>query len=204
VAGPSSHMWYVRAAGGVWGPYPEARVAGFVAEGRVRAETPISPWAEGPFTPAAANPEFHLLFAKAAQSPRPEAPAPVTAVPRPAAAERPEPSATPAPREATPGTGPLRILVIWAAVDPERLPAFHAVLGGLGAGVTVQPGLWLVQARAAPAAVRNALSRRLAAADQLLVVEATLDQAAWFNLPRDRDIRALWRATTGLTVALPA
>jgi hypothetical protein len=202
VAASPSHMWYVRAAGGVWGPYPEARVAGFVAEGRVRAETPLSPWAEGPFTPAAVNPEFRPLFASvAAQAPRSEA----VAAARPVAAVR-EPQSRPAEasQDPAPATGPARILVIWAEVAAERLPAFHAVLGGLGAGVTIQPGLWLVQARAAPAAVRNALSRRLAAADQLLVVEATLDQTAWFNLPRDRDIRTLWRATAGLGAARPA
>ena len=54
----------------MWGPYPEGRIAGFVAERRVGPATPLSPWASGPFQPAAANPEFTPLFTAA------EAPAP--------------------------------------------------------------------------------------------------------------------------------
>jgi hypothetical protein len=44
------------------------------------------------------------------------------------------------------------------------------------------------------AGFRNVLSRRFRAGDTLLVVEAGLEQAAWFNLDQaeERRLRALW------------
>ena len=58
----------------------------------------------------------------------------------------------------------------------------------------IRPGVWLLRAAMTPSALRNALSRRLGAADVLLVVEAPLAQAAWFNLDgeADRALRSLW------------
>ena len=202
---PSSHMWYVKAAGGVWGPYPEAQIAGFVAEGRVSAATPVSPWAAGPFQPAAGNPEFKPLFE----------PAPPVAAPRPAprsvgSAALAIGSATTATRSAAldprqsvetlpaalVDSGPARPVLVWAQLSATSAPNFLAILGAAGAGVTIRPGLWLVQARTNAATLRNLLSRRLGPADALLVIEAPLEQVAWFNLDpaRDRELRRLWSA----------
>ena len=60
--------------------------------------------------------------------------------------------------------------------------------------MAIRPGLWLVQARTNASTLRNLLSRRLGEADALLVVEAPLEQAAWFNLEpaRDRELRRMW------------
>lgn len=187
MAASSSHMWYVRAAGGVWGPYPEARIAAFAAEGRVRADTPLSPWADGPFAPAQGNAEFQTLFAAEPAPLAPEARAPAA---EPVLLAPAEPvRATPEP---APASGPVRAVLVWAQIETSRIADFHAALAAIGPGVTVRPGLWLVQARAGPAALRNHLSRRLGPADALLVVEAPLEQAAWFNIKGDRELRALW------------
>ena len=180
MAAPPSHMWYVKAAGGVWGPYPEARLAGFVAEGRVTADTPVSPWAEGPFAPASATPEFASQLQ-----------------PGPAEVEAPEPAqppaATPAPSPRA-ATGPSRPLLVFAAVAAESAPGFHAALVAAGSGMAIRSGLWLVRTQEGAAALRNRLSRGLGPADALLVVEAPLEHAAWFNLEpaRDRELRRLW------------
>lgn len=177
-----SHMWYVRAAEGVWGPYPESRIAAFVAEGRVAGETPLSPWAAGPFTPAKANAEFAAFF-----EPRPAhaAPAQPRAAPSPAA---------PLQAPEAPADGPRRPVLVLAEIGEASAPGFHAALAAMGPGVTIRPGLWLVLSGEGAAALRNRLSRRLGAADTLLVVEAPLEQAAWFNLEpaRDRELRRLW------------
>ena len=78
-----------------------------------------------------------------------------------------------------------------ASVAPA---AFQAALGRLGRCAQVRPGLWLLRAPIGAAALRNMLSSRLAASDTLLVVEAPLDHAAWFNLApsSDRELRRLW------------
>ncbi len=202
MAAPSSHMWYVKAAGGVWGPYPEARIAGFVDEGRVSATTPVSPWSAGPFQPAASNAEFKPLFE---QADRAEArpPAPVArgggVAARVASAVLPERDVEPAPAVLA-DAGPARPVLVWAQLSAASAPNFLAILGAAGPGVTIRPGLWLVQARTNAATLRNLLSRRLSDADALLVIEAPLEQVAWFNLEpaRDRELRRLWSAT-GIT-----
>ena len=189
----SSHMWYVKAASGVWGPYPEARVSAFVAEGRVRADTPVSPWAQGPFAPAAANPEFSDLFeARAVPSAR-EVKADRRAAGGGAAAAMLQITA-PAPAPVQPAA--LRPLLVWAELSAQSTPGFHSALAATGAGVTIRRGLWLVQASMGAAALRNHLSRTLTGSDALLVVEVALEQAAWFNLDpaRDRELRRLWSA----------
>ncbi|WP_174300147.1 hypothetical protein [Caulobacter sp. S45] len=200
---PSSHMWYVKAAGGVWGPYPEARIAGFVAERRVSATTPVSPWAAGPFQPAGANAEFKSLFELSPQ-PAPSAPAPLTRSAQGGAANLAQAAPLQQAIEPAPAVladaGPARPVLVWAQLSAASAPNFLAILGAAGPGVTIRPGLWLVQARTNAATLRNLLSRRLSDADTLLVVEAPLEQVAWFNLEpaRDRELRRLW-STTGAT-----
>ncbi len=208
MADPSSHMWYVKAAGGVWGPYPEARVAGFVAEGRVGPGTAVSPWAAGPFAPAEASAEFAPLFKPGAAEAAASAPASIQA-PRPTAsgslalAVQPSPQAAHAPAAipeaaAAAHAGPLRALLVWAQLSGPVAKDFGTALGGFGPTLAIRPGLWLVQARTGAANLRNLLSRRLGAEDALLVVEAPLDHAAWFNLDpaRDRELRKLWGAAS--------
>jgi hypothetical protein len=228
MAGVLSHMWYVKAADRVWGPYPETRIAEFVREGRVGAQTPVSPFATGPFAPAAANPEFAALMQartapaapQPAPTPVPAAPAsvypapiyPASVHPAPHAAAEPQPRAAPEPPGPEPSTvepapetptpaqsGPLRPLLVWAELSEETMRAFPAALAAFGPGVGVRPGLWLIQARMGAAALRNLLSRRLGASDALMVVEAPLDQVAWFNVEpvRDRELRRLWSAAKG-------
>ena len=189
----SSHMWYVKAAGGVWGPYPEARMSVFVGEGRVRADTPVSPWAHGPFAPAAANSEFTRLFEAKAISAVQETSATRSFAGGPAATTHIIPT-IPAPAPAPAAI--LRPLLVWAALSVQSTGAFHAALAATGAGVTIRPGLWLVRAQCGASALRNQLSRTLSGADALLVMEVPLEQAAWFNLDpaRDRELRRLWSA----------
>ena len=205
MAAPSSHMWYVKAAGGVWGPYPEARIADFAAEGRVSATTPVSPWAAGPFQAAAANAEFRPLFEPAPRR-TPSPPTRLASSAHGSAAALGVALTLPPEREIEPepavlaDAGPVRPVLVWAQLSAASAPNFLAILGAAGPGVTIRPGLWLLQARTNAATLRNLLSRRLGDADALLVIEAPLEQVAWFNLEpaRDRELRRLWSAT-GIT-----
>ena len=170
-------VWFVQAAGRVWGPYPDARIEDFVGEGRVAADTLMATSAEGPFHPAARQARLHRLFGDAA--PAPGAPAPVEAVPDRAGAH---------------ALGPARALMVWAGLKSQRPERFEQAVAAHGPFVRVGADLWLVRTRLSPPGLRNALTRRLDAADALMVVEAPLDQAAWFNLDGDADrtLRQLW------------
>jgi len=168
--GSGAPLWFIRAAGRIWGPYPEARMADFVAEGRVAAETPVAPTAEGPFVAAGHQARLYRLFAG------PEA-------------ETGQPA--PGPQEAAATS---RALLVWASLKSRRLDRLEALIGVLGPYVQVEPGLWLVRTPMTPAALRNALTRRLEAEDRLMVLAAPLGEVAWFNLEgeTDRTLRQLW------------
>jgi hypothetical protein len=160
--------YYVIAGGRVWGPYLRDRIDGFVAEGRVSATTPVGEHPEGPFQPAGRHPALGGLFQAGG------------------------PAATAS--EAATAAGRERALVVWATLPQHRTEGFEQLLGAYGAWAALAPGLWVVRARQGPSALRNALTRRLTRDDALLVVEAPLDQAAWFNLGGGDEpaLRRLW------------
>lgn len=177
--------WFVEAAGRVWGPYPEDRIEHFIAEGRVAPETPLALDRGGPFTPAERCGRFRRLFPKEARASellRPPR--------RPAETERPAGDGRSAPE-----AEPARPILVWAHM--ARPQGFEAALGVYGPTVRIERDLWLLRGRVSPAALRNALSRRLEADDMLMVIEAPLAQAAWFNIDdsTDRVLRQLWLGT---------
>ena len=172
---------------------------GLRGRGPGERHNPVSPWAAGPFQPAAANAEFQPLFEPEppAVVPAPASPA-LRTVDSAALAILPEREVEPTPALLA-DAGPARPVLVWAQLSAASAPNFLAILGAAGPGVTIRPGLWLVQARTNAATLRNLLSRRLGEADALLVIEAPLDQVAWFNLDpaRDRELRRLWSAPGG-------
>jgi hypothetical protein len=167
--------WFVQAAGRVWGPYSGARIQAFVGEGRVTPETPLGRSAEGPFAPAGQVRGLRELFSALS-------------------GKQTSPSAGSEPKSAgEAGSGALRALVVWADLKSLSAESFEALLKACGSVALIRPGLWLLKARQNPAAVRNSLSRRLGAADAMMVLEAPLDRAAWFNLGGgERALRHLW------------
>lgn len=184
------HLWYVHAAGRAWGPYSEERMTAFLAEGRITAATPVSPWGAGPYAPAGEAMTGEAMTGKGttgeAMTGRRPTPAPV----REPAATRPAPDIAPP----TPAAGPTRPLLVVAGLTATGAEGFQTALAGFGPWALLRPGLWLVQARTDAAGLRNALSRGLASHEFLLVVEALLDRAAWFNLGQsaERQLRQFW------------
>jgi len=181
--------WFIQSAGQVWGPYPEARMSSFVEEGRVAADTLVGSRPDGPFAPAAHQPRLRVLFGEAEPELRPSAQAPPA--PRPSEPIQPEAGGRPAPAAAA---GVEQPLLIWTTLTGARADRFETLLGAYGPFARVHSGLWLVRARMGPAALRNALTRRIEAADTLMVIAAEAGQAAWFNLDgeTDRTLRQLW------------
>ena len=161
----SGDRWWIAAQGRTWGPYPAGRLAAFRDQGRLGPQSLLAREEAGPFAPAADTPELAELFAVA--------------------------EAEEEPVSAAPASRPLLVLTDAPAAE---ISALEAALGGHGEAVRVRPGLWLVRAWEGAPSLRNALSRRLRGDAMLLVVEASLPDAAWFNLDgeTDRALRRLW------------
>ena len=102
-----------------------------------------------------------------------------------------------APQADRPETPASRALLVITDAPEADLPTFEAALAERGEAVRVRLGLWLLRAPEGAGALRNALSRALRAPAMLLVVEAPLSAAGWFNLDgeTDRALRRLWSAT---------
>ena len=173
-------IWFIQAADRVWGPYPSTRMASFVQEGRVAADTLVAARAEGPFAPAAHQLRLRGLFGpvEAAERTSEQEPGPE----RQAQAHVQSKTGVPLP------------LLVFTTLRGARADGFEGLLGAHGPYVRVQPGLWLVMARMTPASLRNVLTRRMEAGDSVMVVTAPPTQAAWFNLDgeTDRALRQLW------------
>ena len=197
--GGAEAVWYVRAEGRVWGPYPHQRLAGFVKEGRISPSTLVCDGLEGPFTTAESQERLRPLFGlPPEEGHEPAADGDELALsPAPGADRRDRLSALqgllaqvgvrPAPSAARP-------ILVFAALSSLSATAFESVLAQHGPFERLDEGLWLVRGRQSPAALRNALSRRLRADDRLIAVDAPLDRTAWFNLgaEKERRARALW------------
>jgi hypothetical protein len=170
-------VWWVQAGGRLWGPYGAHRLPDFKAERRLSPTTLVARSREGPFLPAGGREELAHLFAPPATDPFSGA---VAAFDVPGT----EAEATASPRP----------LLVIADLSAPAEAGFEALLGEHGPVERAVRGAWLVRAPGSAAALRNALSRRLGPEDRLLVLEAGLAQAAWFNLDgaQDRRLRRLW------------
>lgn len=67
--------------------------------------------------------------------------------------------------------------------------AFMAALEAMGAVCDLAPGLWLLRTRASAGVIRNALSQTLERGDRIIVIDASRDRLAWFNLGMETDAR---------------
>ena len=185
----SGDRWWIQAEGRSFGPYAAARLPAFRDEGRLAPTTLIARDGAGPFAAAADTPELAALFSSATSD---SGVAPGTGSGR----DRSVVSAAEDAGYVDAGAGGDRTLVVSSDAAGAEASALEAALGAYGEAVRVRPGLWLLRAREGAAPVRNALSRRLGADAMLLVVEAPLAAAAWFNLGEEAD-RALRRLWTG-------
>jgi hypothetical protein len=66
---------------------------------------------------------------------------------------------------------------------------FMAALESMGAVCDLAPGLWLVRTRFSAGVIRNTLSQTLERGDRFVVIDATRDRFAWFNLGPEIDVR---------------
>jgi hypothetical protein len=67
--------------------------------------------------------------------------------------------------------------------------AFMAALESMGSVCELSPGLWLVRTRFSAGVMRNALSQTLERGDRFVVMDASRDRLAWFNLGPEIDVK---------------
>lgn len=67
--------------------------------------------------------------------------------------------------------------------------AFMAALESMGPVCDLAPGLWLVRTSFSAGVIRNTLSQTLERGDRFVVIDATRDRVAWFNLGPETDAR---------------
>ncbi|TGY91837.1 DUF4339 domain-containing protein [Marinicauda pacifica] len=166
----SATSWFVRVEGRVYGPYTPAQMHAFVKEGRVAAHSTVSQSREAGWLDARQVDQFKGWFDEARQTP---------------AQRRPRPA---------PGDARTANFVVIAHLSQESEAEFAAALSEFGDTEQIGHGVWLVRAPYTAAILRNELSHALSRDDKLLVVDASRDRTAWFNLGREADqrIRELW------------
>lgn len=157
-------QWWVQVRGQAYGPYSVAQLAQFVSEGRVRPSTQVSD------APAKGWVEARRIDALMA----------------PLRAAEPKPE-TPAAQEAA-------NVFVHVEIVSGAWTAFMAALESMGVVATMAPGLYLLRTRFGAGVVRNTLSQTLERGDRFVVIDATRDRLAWFNLGPEIDVkvREVW------------
>ncbi|MBO6765426.1 MAG: DUF4339 domain-containing protein [Maricaulis sp.] len=160
--------WFVKVEGRVYGPYTPQQMRAFVAEGRIAAHSQISPDRDGIWAQASDIEEFRDWLEDLGQRKQPE-------------------------KRVTPGARPANFVVI-AEIHSETAAEFAHALAAYGDLESITSGVWLLRGPTTSAVLRNELSHILGRDDKLLVIDASHDRAAWFNLGReaDQNIRELW------------
>lgn len=161
--------WFVKVEGRVYGPYTPAQMKAFVTEGRVAPHSQVSQHREEGWAAAQEQPQIQAWLDENRKAPE----------------ERKRPVQTDT-REAN--------FVVVAHLGANTAASFAAMLAEFGTSEKIADGVWLLRAPGTAATLRNELSHMLDRDDRLLVVDASRDRSAWFNLGRDADqrIRTLW------------
>jgi len=87
-------------------------------------------------------------------------------------------------------------IFVHAEIFSGAFGAFAAAMEAMGAVCSPSPQLWLLRTPYSVGVVRNKLSQTLQRGDRLVVIDATRDRLAWFNLGPEIDVRIshVWNA----------
>ncbi|MBR9824900.1 MAG: DUF4339 domain-containing protein [Alphaproteobacteria bacterium] len=160
--------WFVKVEGRVYGPYTPTQMRAFAGEGRIAAHSLVSEEREGEFLSASDVEGFKAWFAESDGGTRVE-------------------------KRVTPGARPANFVII-TEIHSDNSVAFRKSLEAYGDLESITSGVWLLRGPTTAAVLRNELSHVLDREDKLLIIDASHDRAAWFNLGSDADqnIRNLW------------
>ncbi|MEC9249195.1 MAG: DUF4339 domain-containing protein [Pseudomonadota bacterium] len=160
--------WFVKVEGRVYGPYTPPQMRAFVGEGRIASHSMVSSDKDGEFAPAADIEELKSWFGESD-------------------------GGTVVEKRVTPGARPANFVII-TEITSENGADFRNSLAAYGDVESVTGGVWLLRGPTTAAVLRNELSHVLDRDDKLLIIDASHDRAAWFNLgsEADQNIRDLW------------
>lgn len=155
----ASAGWWVQIRGQSYGPYSPEQMSRFIAEGRIRPATQVSDKPGGAWTEARRIDGLMASLRVATTTANSNA----------------------APEAAN--------VFVFAEIHSGAWNGFMAALESMGAMVELAPGLWLVRTRFSAGVMRNTLSQTLEQGDKFVVMDATRDRFAWFNLGPEVDVR---------------
>jgi hypothetical protein len=174
-----SDSWFVNVQGRAYGPYTEAQMQGFAAEGRLAPHSLVTRAGETEFRAASDEPDLALLF----QQPQPAVEAsraeePIQTFGRQDGGDTPERSH----------------VIIIADMKSRSVQGLEEEIYNLGPGYPLFPQVWLIATEQPVNTIRNLLVQKLGKMDVLFVVDATHNKAAWFNFGPEADtrIRRIW------------
>ena len=78
---------------------------------------------------------------------------------------------------------------IYAEIVSGAWNAFMAAMEGMGAVCEMRPGFWVLRTPYSVGVIRNTLSQTLERGDRFVVVDASRDRLAWFNLGPEVDVK---------------
>jgi hypothetical protein len=164
--------WWIQVRGMAYGPYTARQVRGFIGEGRVRTSTLVSRDRNGGWNEARKEGAFADALTQS----------------RPAAAN--------SNAGATESASTAANLFVSAEIHSGAWNAFMAALERMGRVAELAPGFWLVRSPFSSGVIRNTLSQTLQRGDRFVVIDATRDRLAWYNMGPGVDvaIREIWNA----------
>lgn len=87
-------------------------------------------------------------------------------------------------------------IIVYAEIITGGFNAFVAALEGMGTLCDLRPGVWVLRTTHSVGVIRNTLSQTLEHGDRFVVIDASRDRIAWFNLGPEVDVRLarVWNA----------
>ncbi len=170
---PPSVKWRIRIGEQEYGPYPRTRLLDFLKEGRVSASTLLACGADTDFHRADQHPQLRWDFT----------------APRKRRFGEPR---------LEPGETELPVCNYFIAA---RLlagsEAFERVLRDAGKYARAGGDMWVLRSKQTVQQIRQRLSTVMRPNEQVVIVNATKDRLAWFNLGPDNDVavRDVWDST---------
>jgi hypothetical protein len=178
-------IWWVQARGRAWGPYRLRQLQDFVRERRVVDATLIGPSVDGPWRPAAALSALPFTGPTAERAPVPATPT-----------QRRLRTSDTAPANDREGADANMMVVCELSVtDPRQ---FEAALALLGRFAPVASNTWVLRTARPVQTVRTQMARVLRPHERMIVVDATHDRLAWFNIGPEADamVRQVWHTAS--------
>ncbi|HUD50980.1 hypothetical protein [Parvibaculum sp.] len=204
--------WLLKYGDRIYGPYTLEAMRGYIAEGRVIAQSVVAPEGTLPGADAWRNashyPDFAGFFGATQSEPAIETPTPVAApAPQPMPRQR-EPEAEAddrtqgrsaygsakgqTDRRRQPETANFLVIM---DIKARYAGALEQAIMSLGPAYKLAPNVWCVNTNGTATGLLNDLSIHIGKTDSMFIVDATRDRTAWLNLGPETDakLRRVWR-----------